>query len=376
MPTDDTEHPPYPSSCPERLTTWGVLKATFKEWSDDHASRLAAAFAYYAIFSIGPLLLIAITLVTLIYGPKAEQDQIRPQIAQFVGDNAAGLMQGMLQKARESAHLSLTGIFSILLTIYAATNLFAALQDALNTILDVQVKAGRGIKGILRDRGMTFLMVLMIGVFVLASIAANTYLAAFTKWGAQRVFPDHPGAASFLIEGGSFLLSVLLFTGVFAMLFKYLPDVKIDWKDTLIGSAATSVLFSLGRIALAYYLSRASTASPFGAAGSLVVIMLIIYYSAQILFLGAEFTQIWACRSGKPIAPAANAIFLGKKHAARNKPKEEKKANGVAKPRHAAWWRDGDEHAEERRGTEKRGELEDLPLEDAYPAAKYHPPMS
>jgi len=375
MPTDDTAHPPSPATCPEPLSAWGVLKATFKEWSDDHASRLAAAFAYYAIFSIGPLLLIAITLVTLIYGPKAEQDQIRPQIAQFVGDKSAELLQGMLQKARESAHLSLTGILSILLTIYAATNLFAALQDALNTIFDVQPKPGRGIKGILRDRGMTFLMVLIIGVFVLASIALNTYLAAFTKWGADRVFPDHPQAAAFLIQAGSFLLSAVLFTGVFALLFKYLPDVNIDWKDTLIGAAATSILFTLGRIGLAYYLMRASTTSPFGAAGSLVVIMLFIYYSAQILFLGAEFTQIWACRSGKPITPAANAVFLGKKHAKRNQRKEEGQPS-AAHPRRAAWWRTAEEMGPGRRRADEPREMEDLPMEEPYPAKKYHPPMS
>jgi len=355
---------------------WGVLKATFKEWSDDHASRLAAAFAYYAIFSIGPLLLIAITLVTLIYGPQAEQDQIRPQITQFVGDKAAELIQGMLQKARESTHLSLTGIFSILLTIYAATNLFAALQDALNTIFDVQPKPGRGIRAILRDRGMTFLMVLVIGAFVLASIVLNTYLAAFTKWGTDRVFPEHPQAAAFLIQAGSFLLSAVLFTGVFAMLFKYLPDVKIDWKDTLVGAGATSILFTLGRIGLAYYLSRASTTSPFGAAGSLVVIMLFIYYSAQILFLGAEFTQIWACRSGKPITPSENAVFLGKKQGARNKPEEGQNALGAHKPRHAVWWRGADEVERARRRADEPGELKALPLDEPYPATKYHPPMS
>jgi membrane protein len=396
---DDTAHPPAPETCPENLSFWGVLKATFKEWSDDHASRLAAAFAYYAIFSIGPLLLIAITLVTLVYGPKAEQDQIRPQLTQFVGDNAANLLQGMLQKARESAGLSVTGIFSILLTIYAATNLFAALQDALNTIFDVQPKPGRGIKGILRDRGMTFIMVLLIGAFVLASIVLNTYLAGFTKWGADRVFPNHPQLAGFLIQLGSFLASAIVFTGIFALIFKYLPDVKIDWKDTLIGAVATSLLFTIARVGLAFYLSRASTTSPFGAAGSLVVVMLFIYYSAQVMFLGAEFTQIWACRSGKPITASDNAVFLGKKHARRNDQKPAKgkpKSLGpaMAHATRGAWWpahlRVEDGHHREKPPREKSHEgrtppepidttdstLRDVPLDEPYPATKYHPPMS
>jgi membrane protein len=388
---EDTAHPPTPESCPESLSFWGVLKASFKEWSDDHASRLAAAFAYYAIFSIGPLLLIAITLVTLVYGPQAEQDQIRPQLAQFVGDKAADLLQGMLQKARDSAHLSLTGVFSILLILYAATNLFAALQDALNTIFDVQPKSGRGIKDIVRERGVTFLMVLMIGAFVLASIVLNTYLASFTKWGAQRVFPNHPQLAGFLIQFGSFAVSAIVFTGIFALIFKYLPDVKISWKDTLIGAAATSLLFTIARIGLAFYLSRASTTSPFGAAGSLVVIMLFIYYSAQVMFFGAEFTQIWACRSGDPVRPADNAIYLGKKHARRTnaaKKKNKRFPQQAAAAQRGAWWPahleapvDGNEPRDAKaknRSESERAELflESVPLDHPYPASRYHPPMS
>lgn len=384
---DDTAHPPAPSTCPTNLSTWGILKATFKEWSDDHASRLAAAFAYYAIFSIGPLLLIAITLVTLIYGPEAEKDQIRPQLTQFVGDKAAEMLQGMLQKARESANLSFTGIFSILLTVYAATNLFAALQDALNTIFDVQPKPGRGIKGILKDRGLTFLMVLLIGGFVLVSIFLNTWLANFTRWSSAHLFPDNPALGAFLLQAGSFLLSAIIFTGVFALIFKYLPDVKITWKDTLIGAAATSVLFTLARFGLAFYLSRASTTSPFGAAGSLVVIMLFIYYSAQVMFLGAEFTQIWACRAGKPVQPSDNALFLGKKHTRRQGKQEKPGIDDAVFAQRGAWW-PAHLQVTNGRGTRADRGLEpasidssdsskrDLPLDHPYPPSKYHPPMS
>ena len=387
---------PPSSSCPKDLSFFQVVKATFSEWSEDDAARLAAAFAYYAIFSIGPLLLIAMTIVSLIYGPNAEQDQIRPQIAQFVGDKAADLAQEMLKKARESAALSFTGIISVVLILYAATNLFATLQGALNTIFDVQTKPGRGVKDILKDRAVTFLMVLLIGAFILASIVLNTMLSNLTKWGSAQLLGDNPALTGFLLQLGSFLVSALVFTGVFALIFKYLPDIKIDWKDTLIGAAATSILFTLARIGLSLYLSRSSTAGPFGAAGSLVIIMLFIYYSAQVLFLGAEFTQIWACRSGTPISPADNALALNKKFLKRHgseKKDKEATANGTANgdaTNH--WWSRvaAEKAAEVSPGIRHNGRQEDgktkasslaedaeeFPLDDPYPASRYHPPMS
>ena len=144
---------------------------------------------------------------------------------------------------------------------------------------------------VVRNRAVTFFMVALVGLFMLASIVLNTVLATVTKGGLQ-MFGNHPGASAFLLEAVSFLVSAAVFTGVFAMLFKYLPDIKISWKETLIGAAVTAVLFTLGRIALGYYLSRASVAGPFGAAGSLVIVMLFIYYSAQIsLFLGRSLRR-------------------------------------------------------------------------------------
>ncbi len=286
----------------EKMSFWEVFKTTFSEWSNHHASRLAAAVAYYATFSIAPLLMIAIALLGLVYGSAAASDQLRPQLVKMLGDKPAEFIQDLVKHAGYSPSLSFAGILSIILILYAAANLFVALQDSLNTIFGVEVKPGRGIKDIIADRALSFLMVLIVGVLILASVLLSTFLTAIAT-----ALPSDSIWSSYLPQVFTFLGTFLLFTGIFAALFKFLPDVKIDWHDTLIGAAATSLVFSLARIALGFYLGRSSTTGPFGAAGSLVVILLFIYYSTQVLFLGAEFTQVWARRDGQPIKPADNA---------------------------------------------------------------------
>jgi len=303
---------------------WELLKATFNKWSEDSAARLAAALSYYAIFSIGPLLFIAITLVGLIFGHRAAQDQIRPQITSLVGSGSAKFIQDMIVKVGHSATLSVAGIISLVLIIYAATNLFVSLQDALNVIFAVAPKPGRGVREMVRDRALSVVMVAIVGVFVLASIVLSTLLVAITK----NLTVGNPTVTAWLFQGANFLISTIVFTAAFAVIFKYLPDIKIDWHDTLIGATFTAVLFSLARIGLGYYLGRSSTTGPFGAAGSLVIVMLFIYYSSQIFFLGAEFTKVWACREGNPIVPSDNAIslkVLPKKAQKRQKMEENRK---------------------------------------------------
>jgi membrane protein len=291
---------------PSKHSIFRLLKTTITQWLSDRGPRLAAAFSYYAIFSIGPLLIIALALLGLIYGKKAAADQLRPQIAQFIGEKPAAFIQDLTSALANSAHLSLTGIISIILIIYAASNLFISLQDSLNSIFDVQPKPDRGFLALLRDRALSFLMVVLVGAFIFVSIIITTVIAAFSK----SLPTANPLLTSLLLQGANFLVSFFIFTAVFAMMFKYLPDIKITWRDTLIGAAFTSFLFTLARIALGYYLGRSSTTGPFGAAGSLVVVMLFIYYSSQIFFLGAKFTQVYACRDGNPVCPSSNARLL------------------------------------------------------------------
>jgi membrane protein len=288
------------------VTFMQLAKSTVAAWSDDHASRLAASFSYYAIFAIGPLLLIAISLLGFFFGPDAAGDKLRPQIAQFVGPKAADFIQDMIKAVHFSPGASLAGIISVVLILYAATNLFVSLQDALNTIFNVKPKPGRGVKGIIADRALSFVMVLIIGGVILASVVASTVLTGIT----DHLHVASPIITGTLIELANVVLSVVMFTVVFSMIFKILPDVEIDWKDTFIGAAVTAILFTIARLVLSLYLSRASVAGPYAAAGSLVVVLLFIYYATQVLFLGAEFTKVWAQRTGDPIEPAANAVSL------------------------------------------------------------------
>ena len=343
------------------LSVWDLCKATLKEWSDDHASRLAAAVAYYATFSIAPLLMIAIAMLGVIYGADAAGDRLRPQLSNMLGDKGATFVQELATKAGYSPSLSFAGIMSIILIIYAATNLFVALQDALNTIFGVEPKPGRGIKGIIADRALSFLMVILLGGLVLASVVFSTFIAAVSKAAGGGTFTP------FFAEIATFLGTLVIFTGVFAALFKVLPDVKLDWKDTFIGAGLTSVMFTVAKVGLGFYLGRSSTAGPFGAAGSLVVILLFIYYSTQIMFLGAEFTQVWACRNGKPIRPADNAITLVE-------PEEDNDATpsfnearrrgvGPARPQKAP-------------ASQSMESAKSYPLSPHYPSNRYHPPLN
>ena len=289
-----------PSQSGHPMSCYQILKSTLNEWLEDRASRLAAAVAYYAIFSIAPLLMIGVAISSFFFGRKAANDQLRPQLAQYLGDKAADFIQQLVAKASISPSLSFASIVSLLLLLYAATNLFVSLQDALNTIFDVEPKPNRGITGIIKDRALSFLMILLIGGFILASILFSTAVSAVGSH-----LPGNPLLHSAFLYVGGFGLSTFLFTIVFAAMFKILPDIKIAWSDTLVGAALTSIIFNLARIGLSLYLGRTSTTGPFGAAGSLVLIMLFINYSTQILFLGAEFTQIWATpRWAHPIEPS------------------------------------------------------------------------
>jgi len=346
----------------EPMSWWGMLKATFHEWSEDRASRLAAAFAYYAIFSIGPILIITVAIVGAVFGEEAAQDQLRPQIAEAVGDQAASFVQEMIEKAAFSPSLSFAGILSAGLLLYAATNLFASLQDALNTIFDVEPKPGRGVWGIVSDRALGFGMVLLIGALLFAATVASTFLPGFAE--------ERPVWLTVVLHIAAIIVSTLIFTVAFAMIFKYLPDIRIRWRDTLIGAALTAFVFTLAKFGLSWYLTHSSTAGPFGAAGSLVIIMIFIYYTSQIMFFGAEFTQIYAKRNGKAIEPSSNAVSLDPQYT------HETEQSGTGEPDNASGATGSRKHydkAAKRNPGDGAGVARGRP---SYSAGKYHPPMS
>ena len=285
-------------------TGFDVLKQTVKDWVDDKAPRLGAALAYYTVFSIAPLIVIVIAIAGIWFGREAAQQQIVDQIAGLVGQKGAEGISGMLQAANKPKEGMIASALAVVTLVFGATGVFIQLQDALNTIWEVKPKPGRGIMGFIRQRLLSLAMVFGIGFLLLVSLVMSAGLAAAGKWFSGAM----PGGEE-LWHVLNFLISFVVIAALFTLMFKYLPDVKIAWKDVWLGGTLTALLFTVGKFALGMYLGRSSVSSAYGAAGSLVILLLWIYYSAQILFLGAEFTQVYANRFGKKLEPADNAMW-------------------------------------------------------------------
>lgn len=282
-----------------------LLKNTYQSWSEDKASRLAAALAYYTIFSIAPLLVIAIAIAGLVFGHEAARGQITEQIRGVMGPTSAAAVQDMLANAQTPASGIIATIIGVVTLLFGAAGVFGQLQDALNTIWGVEPKPGRGILATVKERFLSFAMVLGVGFLLLVSLLVSAGISALTKFVGHAI----PGVP-WLWEAVNNIVSFGVFGLLFAMIFKILPDAKVQWRDVWIGALMTSLLFILGKFAIGLYLGRSSVASSYGAAGSLVVLLLWIYYSAQILFFGAEFTQVYATASGTEIEPAEGAIAV------------------------------------------------------------------
>lgn len=282
---------------------WDLIKTTIKEWQEDKAARLGAALAYYTIFSLAPLLVIAIAVAGLVFGQEAAQGQIMNQIAGLIGPQNAQLLQTMIQNASQPGTSIVATVLGLATLLLGATGVFGQLQDALNTMWEVQPKPGRGLLGLIKDRFLSFAMVLGTGFLLLVSLVLSAALAALGTF-VGGLLP----APGLVLEVINFIVSFGTITLLFAAIYKLLPDVKIAWRDVWIGAVVTALLFTIGRTLIGVYIGRTSTASTYGAAGALVVILLWTYYSAQILFLGAEFTQVYANRYGSRVQPARGAV--------------------------------------------------------------------
>lgn len=286
-------------------TIWQILRQTFDEWSEDKASRLAAALAYYTVFSIAPLLVIVIAIAGLIFGEEAARGEIVTQIQGLVGRSSAEVIETAIQNANQPATGSIASIISIVALLFGAIGVFTQLQDALNTIWEVQPKPGRPVKGFIRRNVLSFTMVLGIGFLLLVSLVISAVLAGISTYFSHLV----PGF-DFLWQVINFLIAFAVTTLLFAMIFKFLPNVHITWGDVWIGALITSLLFSIGRFLLGWYLGNGSFGSTYGAAGSLIIILAWVYYAAQILFFGAEFTQVYARTFGSQIVPDEHAVSM------------------------------------------------------------------
>jgi membrane protein len=285
---------------------WELFKDAFTQWwNEDDPFQLSAALAYYTMFSLAPVLIIVIAIAGFVFGQEATENQIVSALQGVVGHESALAIQAMIHSANRrdlGVLATLVGLFTLLL---GATGVFAQLQYSLNKIWQVQAKSGRGVIGILKDRLVSFFMVLGIGFVLLVSLVASAGVAALSVFFGESL----PGGPP-LWRGVDFLTSFGITTLLFALIYKILPDVFIAWKDVWVGAAITSLLFTIGKILIGLYLGYSSIASAYGAAGSLVLVLLWVYYSALILFFGAELTEVYANRYGAGIRYTKDATRI------------------------------------------------------------------
>jgi membrane protein len=270
-----------------------LLKATYFEWSMDKAPRMGAALAYYTIFSIAPLLIIAIAVASLVFGMQAAQGEISRQIQGLIGQEGSRTIQDLIQSAHQPAHSVIASLIGILALFFGASGVVSEMQDALNTIWHVGSNDESSIWKLVKGRCFCCGIVLGIGFLLLVSLLLSAVLALIADY-LRDVLP----VPALLLEGADFLFSLFFVTVLFAMIFKLLPRVSMAWSDVWVGAALTSLLFTMGKFVIGFYIGKSVSASAYGAAGSLVTVIAWIYYSALILYFGAEFTRVYANNIG------------------------------------------------------------------------------
>jgi membrane protein len=271
-----------------------LLKDSVSAWIDDYAPSMGAAISYYTVFSIAPLLLIVIAVAGLVLGQDAASGQIFAQLQGLLGDAGAAAIEGMVESASLSGKSFFATAVGVITLIIGATTVFGELQSALDRIWDSPAAEKKeGIWNLVRTRILSFGMILAIGFLLLISLVVSAGLSALGSWWAPMFF-----GWEIALQIVNFIVSLVVVTALFALIYKYLPRAKIGWHDVWIGAAATSLLFALGKFLIGLYIGKSSVASGFGAAGSLVVVLVWVYYSAQIFLLGAEFTWVYAFRHG------------------------------------------------------------------------------
>ena len=280
-----------------------LLVATFRNWSDDKAPKLAAALAYYSCFALPPLLVIAIWIAGAVFGKAAAMGEVVHQIEGLVGRSSAETIQQILIRVGELKAGAIGTVVGALALLFGASGVFGELQDSLNIIWKVKKKPGRGILGKLKDRFLSLTMVMGLGFLLLVSLVLSAGLSALGSWigGAE---------AGFLLIALSFVVSLAIVASIFSLLFRFVPDARTPWKYAWIGGLATAVLFSGGKFALGAYLGTSKIATSYGAAGAFLLVLLWVYYSSQILFLGGELTTALSSRSGGGPKPDEDAIRI------------------------------------------------------------------
>ena len=284
-----------------------LLKLSYQEWQKDRASRLSAALAYYTIFSLAPVLIIVIAVTGLFWQQQAVHEQLISQIRGLVGTDGARFISNMLTSASNPARSIAATILGIITLIFGALGVFNELHNSLNIIWNVKEEEPKNflesVKKTISDRFLSFTMILGIGFLLLVSLVISTALSAVQNT-LGIAFP----LSGFIWQMINLVVSIGVITLLFALIYKVLPDAEIAWRDVWLGAFVTAVLFSLGKLLIGLYLGNSAVASSFGAAGSLVLLLIWIYYSAQILFFGAEFTQVYANNYGSKILPEGEEV--------------------------------------------------------------------
>ena len=286
---------------------WDVLKETGTAWDEDNVNRLAASLAYYTLLSIAPMIILAVATTGLVFGEEAARQHIAGELASVVGTGAGEAVQSIAQNAKTPGTGVLSVTVGIVVLLFGASGVFGELQSALNTVWSVAPKPGRGVWGVIKDRFFSFTLVVGVAFLLMVSLVLSAALAWVGSY-FERVLPG--GAAVWQVV--NFLFSLAVITALFALMFKELPDAKIRWRDVWVGACVTAALFTLGKFLLGMYLGGAGVASAYGAAGSIVALVIWVFYSSQVLLIGAEFTEIYPRKFGADIKPDDDAVAVQK----------------------------------------------------------------
>ncbi|MGZ5133647.1 MAG: YihY/virulence factor BrkB family protein [Flavitalea sp.] len=308
---------------------WRVVKKAGSEFVDDNVMKLSASLAYYTVFSMGPLLIVIIFLCSLFFGREAIEGSIYGQISSFVGSDTAKQLQDIIKNASIGDKGNVAAVVGIITLLIGATTVFAEIQDSINTIWGIKPKPKRGWLKMLVNRLLSFSIIITLGFLLLVSLGIS-YIVEALSHSLARAFPDITVVFFYIFN---LILSLAVISALFAVIFKVLPDAKIKWRDVIAGAVATALLFMLGKFGISFYISKSDVGSTYGAAGSLVVLLLWVYYSSIILYFGAEFTKAYAVEFGSEIHPNDYAVITrlveveeqGKSVQQKEKKKEEVK---------------------------------------------------
>jgi membrane protein len=276
----------------------GLLKETAFKWSADNASRLSAAVAYYTVFSLAPLLVIILGLIGWIFGGRVDGGQVMQGMGNIVGPEAASLIESIIENVGRPGRGIAAQIIGVAVLLVGASGVFYELHASLNTVWGVE-RRSTGITGTVKSRLPSFILIFVVGLLLLVAVVAGAGISTFGRLMGNSL----PGAA-YVLHTANFILSFVLIALLFAIVYRMLPDAEIEWSDVWVGAALASLLFAIGKFAIGLYLARSTMLSLYGAAGSLIVFLAFVYYSAQIFFFGAEFTRIYAGRYGSRTVPS------------------------------------------------------------------------